>query len=326
MIVMGIVLATLALPFLLQSRQSARRNTCDYRLTDVGLTTLFVAELRTGKHFPGYTNEQALDAAGKRTKTGWQFELLPFLSRHVEVNMDTVPKEERFNPLLFLPGPDKFGPRQKHYEAYGPPGPDATRGKTPDLYLPEFICPEDPRSKADKRQPWTSYVANCGMPDNQTKDKKFPPDWPANGVFLDEFGNHDPVIFTSPQFVEDNDGASYTIMLSENLDASLWTDSDEARVGFLWAPGDADGRHTPDCLVLFINQERGTGDGSVRFARPSSEHPGGVMMMYCDGRTKFIDQRIDFRIYFAQMSPDGQNAKLPGSDKPLDPPYLEVRK
>ena len=164
MILMGMLLATLILPFLLQSRQSSRRNTCDYRLTDIGMTTLFVAELRTGKHFPGYANEQALDAAGTRTKTGWQFELLPFLSRHVEVNMDTVPEEERFNPLLVLPGPDKFGPRQKHYEAYGPPGPDATRGKTPEIYLPEFMCPEDPRSRADKRKPWTSYVANCGLP------------------------------------------------------------------------------------------------------------------------------------------------------------------
>lgn len=326
-ILMAMLLAALILPALLQNRQSARRNQCEHRLTDLGLTTLFVAELRPGKTFPGYANEQAADATGKRTKTGWQFELLPYLSRQVEVNRDEVPKEERFNPLQFLPGPDKFGPRQKYYEAHGPTGPDATRGKTPEFYLPEFMCPDDPRSQAGKRQAWTSYVANCGMPDSkETANKKLPADWPANGAFLEEFDNRDPVIATSPQFVQDHDGASFTIMLSENLDAGLWTDSEEAKVGFLWAPGDAEGRHTPDCPVLFINQERGAGDGSVRFARPSSEHPGGVLMIYCDGRTKFIDQRLDFRIYCSQMTPDGQNVKQPGSDKLLDPPYREVHK
>jgi hypothetical protein len=49
-------------------------------------------------------------------------------------------------------------------------------------------------------------------------------------------------------------------------------------------------------------------------------------MMYCDGRTKFIDQRLDYRIYCAQMTPDGQNVRHPGSDKPLEPPYREDHK
>jgi prepilin-type processing-associated H-X9-DG protein len=325
MILMALVLAAILLPALLQNRQSSRRTMCDARLTDLGMTTLFVAELRPGKHFLGYANEQAIDAAGTRVKTGWQFDLLPFLARGVEVNLDEVPSGERFNPLKFLPGADVFGPRQEFYAKYGPFGPKETRGNIPEAYIPEFMCPEDPRSRVDKRQRWTSYVANCGMPDGKPSGK-IPPDWPANGVFLSEFDNRDPAIFTSPQFVDDHDGASFTMMLSENLDAGLWTDSDEARVGFLWAPGDAAGNHTPECAVLFINQERGTGDGSARYARPSSEHPGGAMVMYCDGRTKFIDQRLAFRIYCAQMTPDGQNAKQPGSDKLLEPPYREVRK
>jgi hypothetical protein len=324
LVFMALLLATLVLPALLQNRQSSRRHTCESRLTDVGLTTLFVTELRIGKHFPGYANEQAVDAGGKRAKTGWQFELLPFLARRAEVNLDGVPKEGPLNPLKLLPGPDKFGPRQKFHEAYGPAGPAETRGKTPEFYLPEFMCPEDPRTQQDKRLAWTSYVANCGLPDKASK--KYPPDWPANGVFLEQFDNRDPAVFTSPQFVEDHDGTSYTMMLSENLDAGLWTDSDEAKVGFLWAPGDTEGKHTPECPILFINQERERGDGMVRFARPSSHHAGGVLMMYCDGRTKFINERLDYLIYCTQMTSDGPNAKQPGSDKLLDPPYREVRK
>ncbi len=322
-ILIGLVMATLILPALLRNRESARRNTCDSRLTDVGLTTLFVTDLQPGKHFSGYANEQGVDAAGQRAKTGWQFELLPFLSRPAAANADSPSEDGPPDPLMLLPGPDVFGPRQKFYEAYGPTGPAETRGKTPEFYIPEFLCPDDPRSRQDKRQAWTSYVANCGMPDKVSK--KFPPDWPANGVFLEQYGNRDPAVFTSPQFVEDHDGSAYTLLLSENLDAGLWTDSDEAKNGFLWAPGNAEGNHTPECPVLFINQERGRGDGSVRFARPSSEHEGGVMAIFCDGRTKFINQRIDFRIYCSWMTPDGQNAMQPGSDKLLEPPYREVR-
>ncbi|MFN0022019.1 MAG: DUF1559 domain-containing protein [Pirellulaceae bacterium] len=324
LVCMALLLATLILPALLQNRMSSRRHTCESRLTDVGLTTLFVTELRTGKHFPGYANEQAVDAEGKQARTGWQFELLPFLARRVEVNLDEVSKVGPLNPLELLPGPDKFGPRQKFYEAYGSGGPAATRGKRPEFYLPEFMCPEDPRTQQDKRLAWTSYVANCGLPDKASK--MYPPDWSANGVFLEQFDNRDPAVFTSPQFVEDHDGTTYTMMLSENLDAGLWTDSDEAKIGFLWALGDQVGNHTPECPVLFINQEREHGDGTLRFARPSSHHAGGVLMMYCDGRTKFINERLEYRIYCAQMSSDGQNTKQPGSDKLLEPPYREVRK
>lgn len=324
MALMVLVLAALTLPALQQSRQSARRDTCDYRLTDLGLTTLFISELRPGKEFPGYVNEQAVNAAGKRAKIGWGFELLPYLSRQYERNMDEVPQGERFDPLKLLPGPDKFGPRQKIYATYGPLGPQEMRGRVPDVVLPEFLCPDDPRSQANKRLPWTSYVVNCGLPDAKGS-KEFPPDWPANGVFLERFENRGPAVATSPQFVEDHDGASFTMLLSENLDAGKWTDGEESQVGFLWSLGDDQGRHADNSAVLYINQKRGQGDGSIRFARPSSNHAGGVLVMYCDGRTKFIDEQLDYRIYCAQMSPDGPSARQPGSNEFLKPPYREVR-
>ena len=322
---MAAVLVALALPFLQQSRQAARRNTCEFRLTDLGMTTLFVTELRPRKEFPGYVNEQAVDAAGKRAKIGWEFELLPYLARPSDVDRDAVPLGEIFDPLKVLPGPETFGPRKEIHSRFGPEGSQDTRGKTPDLYLPEFMCPDDPRSQAAKRLPWTSYVANCGLPDAKASDK-YPADWPANGVFLERFENHDADVATSPQFVEDHDGTSFTMMLSENLDAGLWTDGEESRVGFCWSLGDSEGRHTADSAVLLINQERGKGDGNIRYARPSSNHGGGVLVMYCDGSTKFMDEQLEFRIYCAQMTPDGPSARQPGSDELLESPYREVRK
>lgn len=277
------------------------------------MTMLFMAELRMGKELPGYVNEMAVDAAGQRQKTGWAFSLLPYMNRQSDAKTGK------------LPGPEVYGPWNKVYRYYGPDGDDDSRGKTPSEYIPELICPDDPRATQQPRDAWLSYVANCGLPDAGPKDA-FPADWPANGVFLERFLDRDAAQAVTWKFIEEHDGASYTLLLSENIDAGKWTDGAESQVGFLWYPGTPRGEFDPAGAVLSINQERGKGDGSVQFARPSSRHEKGVNVAYADGHTSFLASEIDYRIYAAHMSPDGQNAKWPGSDRPLDPPWREVRK
>jgi prepilin-type processing-associated H-X9-DG protein len=39
--------------------------------------------------------------------------------------------------------------------------------------------------------------------------------------------------------------------------------------------------------------------------RPSSLHPGGVNMLWCDGRITFISRSIDDRVYVRLLSPGG---------------------
>jgi prepilin-type processing-associated H-X9-DG protein len=313
-VVIVVVLAggCLLLPWLVRSRDYSRRLNCEQRLKVAAETLLFVSELRPGKELPGYANEQAVDAAGRRQKTGWAFSLLSYLD---------APRDPKTGGFL---GPEHVGPWDKLHQQFGPPGADAFRGKPPDVYLPHFVCPDDPRAAREKRRPLLSFVANCGLPDAEPKDG-FPADWPANGVFLERFLDRDPSRSVTRAFVEEHDGAAYTLLFSENIDAGKWTDAAEAQVGFLWYPGTAGGAHDPAGPVLYINQERGKGDGSMRFARPASLHERGVNVVYCDGHTRFIEERLDFRIYAAQMTPHGPEAKWPGSDRPLDPPWREER-
>lgn len=310
---MGLVAAAVVLPYLAQSQRSARRVACSARLADLARTTLFMVELDPDHAFPGYVNEQAVDAAGQRQKTSWAFPLLPYLDRPLDPATGKPP------------GPEILGPWNKIYAQVGPMGDDDLRGKVPSEYISQLVCPDDPRGKKQGRQAWLTYVANCGLPDAEATDE-FPADWPANGVFLERFLDRDPSRIVTLPFLEANDGAEYTLLFAENLDAGKWTDTSEAAVGFLWYPGTPQATHDPAGKVLAINQQRGKGDGSVRYARPSSLHAGGVNVAYADGHTDFLVGEIDYRIYAAYMSPDGQNTKWPGSDEPLDPPWREVRR
>jgi hypothetical protein len=42
------------------------------------------------------------------------------------------------------------------------------------------------------------------------------------------------------------------------------------------------------------------------YARPSSRHPGGVLMTYCDSHTVFVSETIDYDVYRHIMTPNGK--------------------
>jgi len=46
-------------------------------------------------------------------------------------------------------------------------------------------------------------------------------------------------------------------------------------------------------------------------ARPSSFHPGGVVMVMGDGSVRFVDESIDYRVLQALMTPAGQSSDVP---------------
>jgi type II secretory pathway pseudopilin PulG len=48
-------------------------------------------------------------------------------------------------------------------------------------------------------------------------------------------------------------------------------------------------------------------------ARPSSAHPGGFLITYCDGHSAYMSQDVSYQIYAALMTPRGTTARLPGS-------------
>jgi len=72
-----------------------------------------------------------------------------------------------------------------------------------------------------------------------------------------------------------------------------------------------------------INQCREVGQRpqDIRCARPSSNHPGGVLAAFCDGHCQFLSEKIDYSVYQHLMAPDDKGAGLPGR---FDPSTIEV--
>lgn len=168
-------------------------------------------------------------------------------------------------------------------------------------------------------------------------------DSPANGVFQDGIAyawsngqvqrdaRGEPIPVTtaiqSIQKIQEGDGTTQTLMFSENLDAGFWADHEEWNTGFVWTPQvDAAKRFPFDGAKHVLrppNREGGQVDALLgpatgsplvdahryAFARPSSNHPGGVNVVFSDGHTSFISEQVDYVVWCQLMTPHGRLAE-----------------
>jgi hypothetical protein len=323
-LVVGLLICFLA-PLIVRRRERTRRIDCQRRQLAVAraIREYEAAQLR----FPGYRNLQATDRVGKPRPTGWVFPILPYLGPPAADEK----RERSGDGSGGLEAGDRAVDRSPDlpygslFAEYGPHGPDGKRGARPTCHIPELLCPAgaapDPPTESNR----CFWVANAGMPD-AASDDNWPPDWPANGVFLDAFGrveqDHDGRV--SVPYIEQHDGLANTLLISENLDSGEWTDDTEARVGFVWRPQPEPGASETADRLLHINQFAGQGDGSIRFARPSSFHGGGVNVVFADRKTQFLNEQIDYVVFARLMMCNSHNTKFPGTDRPVPPPYRVV--
>ncbi len=203
-------------------------------------------------------------------------------------------------------------------------------GSTPVVHLDVLVCPND--HDHDSESGPLSYVANCGLADNPTPADTYPPDWPANGVFHDHFNyprsNADTSKQPYPQArctaSDIKDGTGSTLMLSENLQAWSWdaNATTETYGGFIWWYNATTTPLTPG-PPYEINRDKDTdvlsvdADKRIHYARPSSDHPGGVVVTFCDGRQTFLREDIDYLVYALLMTPNGSQIKEAGKTTPI---------
>jgi hypothetical protein len=70
-----------------------------------------------------------------------------------------------------------------------------------------------------------------------------------------------------------------------------------------------------------MNQLGGQGDGTIRFARPSSRHSGGVNAVLVSSAGRFFSDDTDPVVFLQMMTSDGKNVKPAGVDEPAPPPF-----
>ncbi|MBN2022936.1 MAG: DUF1559 domain-containing protein [Pirellulales bacterium] len=291
-VIIGVLMGLLT-PAVLASREKARQAKCTNNQENLAKA---VAQFQLDRQqFPGYANR----TAGTTAEAGWLLVLL------------------------------KYVDRTDLWDVWRQGNAAALADKRIDL----FVCPSD-----DPPEPAAvSYVGNCGqedcgrdgLGDFSATPAKIPPDWKANGVFFRQHRQGLPD--TVNQWLKQvgtistsdiKDGAQHTVLLSENIQAGVWIDLNPAPTarldvneflaGILWC---ANPHHDHDTTHGGINVDRDAGSLATdhEHARPSSYHPGGVVVAFCDGHTQFVNEQINYLVYQLLMTPDGANALIAGS-------------
>ncbi len=185
----------------------------------------------------------------------------------------------------------------------------------PNRQFSKMICPSDPPAQNDES---ISYVANCGMLD-QGGGRTFP-DRIGNGVFHREGSIRQGkfVKMTSDKIK----GLDRTIMFSENRQATYWTSVNEAEIGILWWLDQSSPNFpTPESKMINKRADDIVQLGDPNYARPSSNHPGGVMIVFCDSSARFLSQEVAYVVYCQLMISDATRAGLPGQGGRLPSPH-----
>jgi prepilin-type N-terminal cleavage/methylation domain-containing protein/prepilin-type processing-associated H-X9-DG protein len=282
------LLAALLTNALQSSREMGRRTQCTNKMREAGQAAILFETKHNG--YPGWVHPVA-SAAGSPNNS-WIYQILPALGR------DDL--ADRSVPLAQL-----------------------VTVSLNDL----LVCPSD-HDKLASQAGLTSLVCNAGRRDAQATATT-PADWRSNAVCVnrdDRPGNTlVKVDVTDSSFVLKGDGLAVTLLLSENIDALTWHNVVPSPVewvnGILFWPPDSGGNFPP-LPVHAINGPNTSGAPSYDTARPSSYHPGGVNVFFCDGHGRFVSEGIDYGVYCALMTPRGRNAMEPGTTTPTPHPQI----
>jgi len=286
--IIGMLMALL-LPAVGAATENARSLKCKNRIKQIGMA--MAAYESRFQSYPGYSNAIQLDrsttVSGSVTTT-----------RGSEIAMSWL--------TAILADLERADILDAWKSSAQPPAP----------FLDFLTCPSDPPLGTDK--PWTSYVANTGL---STHD--FAGCGMLNSRFPIHYRNGKKVahLTSSLDKVASGDGASMTIMVTENIQASTWAD-----VSFVNTVRDqsnplgaAAKNGVPHNVFVFHdaanpqdpwkinggNYPPGAGP-DLDNARPSSEHKGGVNVCYADGHVQFLKKDIDYTVYTRLMTSDGK--------------------
>lgn len=314
------VLASLIAPAVQSARRAARKLQCLNNMRNVGLAMQNFASTNNGSLPRLWTSQTVTNISGTQGPmlVGWPIQLLPALDNTAllkNIRANSVPS----SGYMVL---------------------DTTKDN---VALEVFACPDDVDSY--KINGGLSFVVNAGfMPSgsgsgawgvldgllqpglidfSQNGTSMEPTDIAAHtgtGVFWSDLGSPS----TSLEFVSTGDGTSSTVMLSENLQAGNWHSVYTPQLGFgiriptsslstiYAAPGT-----TTRCLNMtssfsdstvnpddwFINRNLAAAANTA--PRPSSQHAGGVNVVFCDGSSKFLNENLDKIVYAKLLTSNG---------------------
>ncbi|TWT46829.1 DUF1559 family PulG-like putative transporter [Botrimarina hoheduenensis] len=320
--IIGVLIAML-LPAVQQAREAARRSSCLNNLRQIALaTTEFEGRMnRLPGLYDRYPDQRLDDSLGELDQEPygtWAVLLLPDLERH------------------------------QIYDHY-------VEGRPANAFIATYLCPSDdfkPRTGASN-----SYVANAGRSGPASQQRV------ANGPFLNRIaspraamldghwrdGREYTLVYSESNEARDYDQIEWTAFTSDGLvDQEFLDDAQDLAWSpvFYWrsGPEDVDYINGPPapctedlsrCVApaLVGSEDRALRRAAMevnpwvtmmnRRARPSGNHPGGVNMAFCSGRSLFLRENIDYNVFRALMTPNDRQSDSPYPDIIVeDQPYL----
>ncbi len=254
------VLVGLTLPAVQSARMSARQATCLNNLKQVAVAA---ASFETSMgYLPYHTGEYGPE--GNRITASWVVPLLPHLGETA------------------LWGEWETGNPQYNT-------------------LPILICPSSPKKK--KNVAGLSYVANSGYWNGNSVEHD------SGNIYAFQLGALVPLEFQDEEgktkyskralTSKMKDGATYTILFSENNQATAWNSINVCEYGILWQSGSS---------VGFGADHKST-TTSPAYARPSSNHPqNGANVAFADGSVKYLTRGVTHTLYCQLMAPNDKKA------------------
>ena len=295
--IIGMLMALLV-PATNAVRSTMQRLACENNQRQVGMALLQVVNKDANQLFPGYRNVLAPNVNPSNSRVGsWVTVILPGLQQ---------------------------GPM---YQKLRDTTVDPSTWKVP--YLEVLVCPSDPPENTTV--PALDYIVNCAKSDDPAFSYG---DKAANGLFFDRApliksgsaGAPQPIHSTLAKIV---DGADNTLMVSENVNLVRLLDptngwgqtglqSDASKVtkstfGFTWYNDDKQSSGGAVSPYRKINGGR-IPDKTLPtpkaydYARPASNHNGGVNVCFASGRETWLRDDIAYYVYQQLMTPDGANA------------------
>jgi prepilin-type N-terminal cleavage/methylation domain-containing protein len=298
------MLMSLLLPAVNSAREAARRAQCQNNMREVSQALLSYANAKS--KLPGYTgnkmvyNQLPNQAPRETFGIPWTIAILPYIERRDII--DGWERQPNMPPLAAL-------------------------NLTP--YIELYVCPSDP---ADNRGSQLSYIVNAGNPDTESSqnDTLNKGDRKEHGLFFNHAFRNSPKLAPADAL----DGASNTLMVSENINFSInseprvWNQARNVTIGqggvlsptplqlsgppmlgveatltFVWHPTQTNSI-TNNAWKVNGNKE-GVGVTTATaydYARPSSYHPGGVVATFADKRVTFLREDIDYSVYQQLMT------------------------
>jgi prepilin-type N-terminal cleavage/methylation domain-containing protein/prepilin-type processing-associated H-X9-DG protein len=297
------ILVGLLLPAVQAARESGRRTQClnNERQLCLALTNI---ESSTGA-FPGYINEfrGLVSSKVKQRKASWVVTILPAIERMDLYRLwkDVTIPTSNPDPTSSLPGDST-----------------ATNNPIPGSLISILICPSSPPGSSTNGDCWLAYRINAGRNrPNTYSPNQADPRIAAEGVATYQFQddvlkNSEQIVRVSTAFISSKDGCSTTLLLAEKNNSqvplSRWAPlnnpqgtEDLDTTGFdLWAP-------SLGFSWLGLDSKDPSKDTTTVANAINSNHPGGVVVSYCDGHSNLLRADVDRTIFMQLMTPSDRD-------------------